>query len=177
MQKSIWIFGAIAGVICAVLEYLFFGGSGGSANVMFAAKISVLLICVAAGLILIKKLNGGIISIARTIMSGILISLVRAIVMIVAFGFLYYPNGEFYKPKTQEGWIQAEKKIAADNDIKPADKPMELDAVKEQIASLYKPKGYSLITIGGSLVSGLIISILMAAFIGKNTMYDEPSSS
>lgn len=174
MQKSIWIFGIIAGVICAVLEYIFFGGTGGSANVMFAAKIAVLLVCIVAGLILIRKLLGGVVSIARVIFSGLLISLVRAIVMVIAFGFLYYPSGDFYKNKTEESWIQAEKKVEQDENIKPADKPMELETIKEQIAGLYKPKGYTMITVGGSLVTGLIISILMAAFIGTNTMYAEP---
>ncbi|MDB4160881.1 DUF4199 domain-containing protein [Bacteroidia bacterium] len=175
MQKSIWIFGTIAGILCAVLEYLFFGGEGGNANVMFLAKIAILLICIVAGLILIRKLMGGVISIARTIMSGVLISLVRALVMVMAFGFLYYPNGSFYKAKTQEAWEQAEKKVAVDEKIRPADKPMELEVIKEQIAALYRPHGYTMITIGGSLISGLIIAILMAAFIGTNTMYNEPT--
>lgn len=173
MQKSIWIFGALAGVICAALEYVFFGGEGGSANVMFVAKIAVLLVAIASGLILIKKLIGGVISIARTVMSGMLIALVRSIAMVIAFGFLYYPDGAFYQNKTHEAWEQAERKIAADEKIKPADKTMELDIVKLQIAGLYEPKGYALITIGGSLITGLVVSILMAAFIGTNTMYNE----
>ena len=174
MQKSIWVFGIIAGILCAVLEYLFFGGEGGNANVMFLAKIAVLVICAAAGLILIRKLMGGVISIARTVMSGVLISLVRALVMVIAFGFLYYPSGAFYQAKTQEAWNQAENKVASDDKIKPADKPMELAVIREQIAALYQPTGYAMITIGGSLVSGLIVAILMAAFIGTNTMYNEP---
>lgn len=175
MQKSIWVFGIVAGAICAALEFFFFGGEGGNANVMFIAKIAVLFISIVAGIILIKKLVGGVVSIARVILSGVLIALVRAIVMVIAFGFLYYPNGDFYKAKTEQAWEQAEKKVAADENIKPADKPMELEIVKEQIAGLYKPKGYTIITIGGSLISGLIISILMAAFVGTNTMYNEPA--
>ena len=50
---------------------------------------------------------------------------------------------------------------------------MELDIIKGQIARQYEPAGYSLVTIGGSLVTGLVLSILMAAFIGKNMMYEE----
>jgi hypothetical protein len=38
---------------------------------------------------------------------------------------------------------------------------------------LYEPKGYSMITVGGSLVTGLVLSILVAAFIGTNMMYNE----
>ncbi len=58
--------------------------------------------------------------------------------MIIVFIFLYQPNGEFYQPRVQEAYAQAEKKVAADDKIKDADKPMELALIKEQIASLYK---------------------------------------
>jgi len=173
MQKSVWIFGIVAGLICAFLEYVFYMGTTGSANVMFATKTAVLSICIIAGLILIKKLSGGVISIARTILSGSLIALVRALVMVIAFGFLYVPNGDFYEHRKQEAWSQAEKAMEADDKTKPADKPMELEIIKEQIGALYEPKGYSMITVGGSLVTGLVLSILVAAFIGTNMMYNE----
>ena len=51
---------------------------------------------------------------------------------------------------------------------------MELKELKAQIAALYKPKGYTMITVGSSLITGLIISILTAALIGTNMMYNEP---
>ncbi|MGB1039050.1 MAG: DUF4199 domain-containing protein [Bacteroidia bacterium] len=173
MQKSIWIFGVLAGSICAGLEYMFFKSIGGSANIMYISKFAVLLICIVFGLILIRKLLGGTISIARTILSGVLIAAVRAIVMIAAFTFLYYPDGEFYKEKLEISYEQAAKKIESDDEIKDADKTMMLEETKVQIASQYKPTGYMLITIGMSVVSGFIISILMAAFIGTNMMYKE----
>ena len=97
--------------------------------------------------------------------------------MIIVFIFLYQPNGEFYQPRVQEAYVQAEKKVAEDDKIKDADKPMELALIKEQIASLYKVPGYSMITLGGSLVTGLVVSILMAAFIGTNMMYNEPNKA
>jgi tetrahydromethanopterin S-methyltransferase subunit F len=170
MQKSIWIFGIIAGIICAVLEYLFFKAVGSSANVMFVSKIAVFTVCLIFGLILAKKLQGGIIS---TILSGLLISLIRAGVMIIVFLYLYSPSGEFYQPRADEAFVVAAAKVDADELIKPADKEMELDIIKGQIARQYEPVGYSLVTIGGSLVTGLVLSILMAAFIGKNMMYEE----
>ncbi|MFT6111929.1 MAG: hypothetical protein ACJA19_000274 [Bacteroidia bacterium] len=172
-QKSLWIFGIVAGLFCATLEYLFFSTTGSSANTMFLTKIAILSVCVGAGLILLRKLSGGIISIARTVFSGLLISFIRAIVMIVAFILLYQPNGDFYQPRVEEAFIQAEKKVSADENIKDADKSMELDQIKIQIASLYKVPVYTLSTIGSSLVTGLIVSILMAAFIGTNMMYNE----
>ena len=173
MQKSIWIFGILAGLLCALLEFLFFRSSKSSAAAMYIGKIAVLVICVGAGLILSKKLLGGQISIARTLLSGVLISLIRAAIMIVVFLVLYAPNGAFYQAKVTESFEQASLKVQQDDNVKPADKPMELITVKEQIAAQYKPKGYIMICLGSSLVSGLIISILMAAFIGTNMMYKQ----
>jgi hypothetical protein len=173
MQKSIWIFGILAGVLCALLEFLFFKSTTSSAGVMYVTKLAVLIICVGAGLILTKKLLGGQISIARTLLSGVLISIIRAGIMIAAFLILYSPDGSFYQSKVNESYEQATLKIQQDENVKPADKPMELETVKQQIAGQYKPKGYIIICVGSSLVSGLIISILMAAFIGTNMMYNE----
>jgi cytochrome b subunit of formate dehydrogenase len=174
MQKSIWIFGILAGIICAVLEYLFFGSQDGSANVMFMAKIAVLVIFTISGLVLIRKLKGGIISISRTILSGLMIALIRAVVMIIAFGFLYYPNGEFYKFRSDQAIQVATNQMNANEAVKPADKEMKLEETIEQITFQYKPKGYSLIAVGSSIITGLIISILTAAIIGTNMMYNEP---
>jgi hypothetical protein len=173
MQKSIWIFGILAGLLCALLEFLFFKSVNASAAAMYVGKIAVLVICVGAGLVLAKKLLGGQISIARTLLSGVLISMVRAAIMIIAFLALYAPDGTFYQAKVNESFEQAALKVQQDENVKPADKPMELATVKDQIASQYKPMGYILICVGSSLVSGLIISILMAAFIGTNMMYKQ----
>ena len=173
MQKSIWIFGILAGLVGASLEYIFFKDTSFSANTMYLSKTLILVICVVFGLILVKKLLGGTISIARTILSGLLISLVRAAVMIIAFLALYSPNGEFYQEKVEQSFVQAEKKIAADDDIKPADKATILEETKNQIKSQFEPLGYSGLLIGESLIIGIVISILTAAFISKNMMYQE----
>jgi len=65
------------------------------------------------------------------------------------------------------------KKVQQDDEIKPADKAMELKEIKNQIAAQYKPAGYAMMSIGSSLVTGLIVSILMAAFIATNMMYKQ----
>ena len=173
MQKSSWIFGLLAGVLSAILEYLFFKSSESNANVMFLSKIIILTLCIILGLILEKKLLGGTISISRTLLTGGIISFIRAIVMIISFLVLYYPNGDFYQPKVEIAFEQATKKVQQDDDIKPADKAMELEEIKGQIAAQYKPAGYAMMSIGSSLVTGLIVSILMAAFIATNMMYKQ----
>ena len=173
MQKSSWIFGALAGILSATLEYLFFKSSESNANTMFLSKILILTLCIVLGLILAKKLLGGTISIARTILTGGVISIVRAIVMIIAFMVLYFPNGEFYQSKVEIAFEQAAKKVQQDDEIKPADKAMELKEIKNQISAQYKPAGYAMMSIGSSLVTGLIVSILMAAFIANNMMYKQ----
>jgi hypothetical protein len=173
MQKSSWVFGSLAGILSAILEYLFFKSSESNANTMFLSKILILTLCIVLGLILAKKLLGGKISIARTLLTGGVISFIRAIFMIIIFMVLYYPNGDFYQPKVEIAFDQAAKKVQQDDDIKPADKIMELNEIKNQIAAQYKPAGYAMMSIGSSLVTGLIISILMAAFIATNMMYKQ----
>lgn len=173
MQKSSWIFGILAGILSAILEYLFFKSPESNANTMFLSKILILTLCIVLGLILAKKLLGGTISIARTILTGGVISIVRAIVMIITFMLLYFPNGEFYQSKVEIAYEQAAKKVQQDDEIKPADKAMELEEIKSQIAAQYKPAGYAMMNIGSSLVTGLIVSILMAAFIASNMMYKQ----
>ena len=173
MQKSIWIFGIIAGAFGASLEYLFFKNTSFSANTMYLSKTLILAICIVFGLVLVKKLIGGTISIARTLLSGMLIAFIRSAVMIGSFLVLYYPSGEFYELKLQESYSQAEKKTAADEDILPADKESVLELTKQQIAGQFKPLGYSGLLIAESLIIGFIISILAAAFISKNMMYTE----
>ena len=99
--------------------------------------------------------------------------MVRAAIMIIAFLALYAPDGAFYQVKVNESFEQAALKVQQDDNVKPADKPMELKTVKQQISAQYKPMGYIMICLGSSLVSGLIISIFMAAFIGTNMMYKQ----
>ena len=66
---------------------------------------------------------------------------------------------------------QATLKVKQDENIKPPDKAMELEEIKGQIAAQYEPSGYAMMSIGSSLVTGLIVSILMASFIAKNMMF------
>ena len=172
MQRSIWVFGLLAGAICALLEYLFFKSANASGNVMYIAKFVVLIIFIAFGLIYLRKITGGTLSIARTLFSGIMIALVRALVMISAFTFFYYPNGDFYQEKLEISFEQAALKINSDSEIKPADKQMIIEETQSQIAHQYTPTGYMLVTIGMSLVTGFIFSIFMAALISTNLMYN-----
>jgi hypothetical protein len=172
MQKSIWIFGGIAGILSAVLEYLFYSNENFSPMTMYLAKGLVLIISVVFGLILIRKLLGGTISIGRTLLSGALISLVRAIVLIIAFLAFYYPNGDFYNSKIQDAIELAQDKVAKDEAIKEEDKKTELEITINDIERQFKPLSYSFMAIGQSLITGLIISILTAVFISKNMMLD-----
>ena len=98
MQKSIWILGVLAGLGCAFLEYLYFGSTSGDPRVMFLAKAVILAVFLIFGLILIRKLNGGVISLGRTILSGVLISLIRAVVMILVFLSLYISHIQTFHP-------------------------------------------------------------------------------
>jgi len=137
------------------------------------AKIVILAICVIAGLILSKKLVGGVISIASTLITGILISLVRAGVMIAAFSFLYYPNGDFYKSKIDDGVVTITASVDADNAVAPADKAMEVERISANWRNQMHPQGYAVTALLMSLVSGFFISILAAVFLSTNMMYKQ----
>ena len=73
MQKSVWIFGIIAGAFSAYMEYMYFSGSDVSLTATYISKILATIICVAFALVLLKKVLGEM-SIARTIFSGVLVA-------------------------------------------------------------------------------------------------------
>ncbi|PCJ67918.1 MAG: hypothetical protein COA58_01915 [Bacteroidetes bacterium] len=173
MQKSIWIFGILAGALCAVLEYLFIISVNAHSGINSFAKIAVLAICIIAGLVVTRKLLGGVISIARTLLTGILIALVRAAIMIVVFVFMYYPDGTFYEEKVQIGLEQVAASVDADESVKPADKEQEIERISANWVNQMKPQGYSVTAILMSIISGVFISILAAVFLSTNKMYQE----
>jgi hypothetical protein len=177
LQRPIWIFGGLAGVLCALLEFLFYSREPSSFQqsqfqVLYLIKIGILLICIIFGLVLIRKLRGGIISIGRTLMSGILISLVRSVIMIVAFLILYAPDGKFYEDHKDYALSLMEKKINEDKEIPAEEKLENIADAKATIINNFVPQGYSLYTLGASLITGLIFSVLMAAFISRNMMFE-----
>ena len=173
MQKSIWIFGGVAGMLSAYLEYLFYSSDRFHPMSMYLAKMLVLIICVAYGLILVRKLLGGVISVGRTLLTGSLIALVSAAVMITSFSVLYYPDGKFYENKKQESYALAKDKVYSDDQVKEEDKETELEITMQDIDAQFSPLGYARNVIGGNLITAIIFSILMAVFISKNMMYDD----
>lgn len=173
MQKSIWVFGVIAGIICALLEYLFILSSDAHSGINSLAKILVLAICVIAGLILTRKLLGGVISIARTLLTGVLIALVRAAVMIAVFTYFYYPNGDFYKTKVDQGVVTITASVEADKSVAPADKSTETERIAANWINQMQPRGYAVTAILMSIISGFFISIIAAVFLSTNMMYKE----
>lgn len=176
MQKVIWPFGIVAGLGSAFIEYLYFSNPNALPQQMgqyTILKIFVLLICLIFGLILIKKLNGNTISISRTLFSGVLMSVIRAFVMVLCFWYLYQPEGDFYKEKLNLAYRVATDKHQADTSITEEIRYERIEQAYEQIEFQYKPNGYAKIALLSSLASGFIISILMAAFIAKNQMYEK----
>ncbi|MBR9859683.1 DUF4199 domain-containing protein [bacterium] len=176
MQKPIWIFGGLAGILSALVEFLFYNSpptdmAQSQSQVMYLIKIAIMVVCLIFGLILIKKLQGGVISIGRTIFSGVMISIIRASIMVIAFLVLYNPIGEFYEPHKTQALEQAEITIQKNDEIE--EKEAAIKDAKETIDGLFKPGGYTLAAYGSSLATGIILSVLMAAFIAKNMMYQD----
>jgi hypothetical protein len=137
-------------------------------RMFWLAKMFVLFVTVVFGIIAVKKLSGGVISIARTLFTGGLISFIRAITMVIAFSILYYPDGEFYQKAKDISFEQMEKKVEA-GELERVD----LAGAKGRIESQLSLSGYSVSTLFGSLITGLVVSVLMAAFVATNKMYEE----
>ncbi|MFY0643395.1 MAG: DUF4199 domain-containing protein [Bacteroidia bacterium] len=173
MQKTIWLFGGIAGVLSALLEYLFYSGQNFNSQSLYLSKIILLAICVIFGLILIKKLLGGIISIGRTILSGIMISVVKSIIAIAVFLVLYAPSGEFYAKHVEQAKIESIKIINDNTTLEEGEKADKIVEAHSYIEGQFKPWGYSFSTLLEGLITSFVISVLMAAFIAKNMMYQD----
>lgn len=173
MQKPIWLFGGIAGVLCALLEYLFYSGQNFDSKSMYLVKIAILLICIIFGLILIRKLLGGTISIGRTILSGVLIATVKSVVTIIAFLALYAPHGEFYENHLSKAKKEAVEIISQDKEVAQQDKAAKIKEAEHFISGQFQPLGYSISTLIEGWVTGFVISVLMAAFIATNMMYKQ----
>ena len=176
MQKPIWIFGGLAGVIAALVEYLFYSQDPNTFDAtqsqgMMAIKMVSLIICIIFGLILLRKLNGGVISIGRTILSGVLMSVVRSVILIIAFTATWYPDGTFYDGHKAIAKEKTAEIIASNDDFTEEEKQEKIEEAEITLDKQYTPQGYSVVAFLGSLVTGLVISVLMAAFIAKNMMY------
>jgi hypothetical protein len=173
LKRPIWLFGLIAGILSAGYEYTFYISDSGDSKIMYLAKISIMVICVIFGLILIRKMLGGTISIGRTLLSGVSIGILRSLIMVAAFLVLYYPDGNFYKPYEQSALVQAEEIVMADEEIDADKKEAAIQEIKQRIVQVLKPKGYIVSTIIEGLVTSFVISILTAAFIATNMMYKD----
>ena len=173
MQRAIWLFGGVAGVLSATLEYLFYSGDNFNSQTLYLSKIILLAICVIFCIILVKKLKGGIISIGRTILSGLMVAVVKGIVCIAAFIVLYAPDGEFYERHAQEAMVEAERIINQETDLSTDEKVKKIAEAEHYLKKQFQPLGYSTSTLLESLVTAFVISVLMAAFVGTNMMYQQ----
>lgn len=144
-----------------------------NSKTFFLAKMAILVICVIFGLILIRKMIGGQISIGRTLMSGALIAVVKSVICAMVFLTLYLPSGAFYEPHKDKAIEQTKELVMANEEIPEADKESSIAKMSERIELNFKPAGYLMITTIESLITAFVISVLMAAFIGTNMMYKE----
>lgn len=174
VRKPIWLFGGIAGVSSAFLEYLFYsGGDSASPTTLYISKIAIGAICVIFGLILAKKLSGGIISIGSTILTGLSIEFVKGLILFASFALLSYPDGSFYQAHEDKAVAMAKELVMNNADIALEDKEANIIEAQDRARLAFTPMGYGIQAVGGSLVTGLVISVLMAAFIATNMMFKD----
>ncbi|MFT7590895.1 MAG: hypothetical protein ACI9UJ_000813 [bacterium] len=161
MSKYYLIFGGIAGIASATLEYLLYGGYLGfdkMGGVLFG-KILALIGCIVFAVVLIKKLQGGI-SFIRTSFSGLMIAVVCSAFSGIGYSIMAYPDGSFFdeaKAYSFEAWKEGNK-----------DKPEELariDEAREQINSKFSLKYHTFLELGMYLVIGAVFTAFFAGFI------------
>ncbi|MBO6516695.1 MAG: DUF4199 domain-containing protein [Bacteroidia bacterium] len=162
MSKYYLIFGGIAGISSAILEYLLFSGKLGfdkMGGVLFG-KVLGLIICIVFAVILIKKLNNGI-SFMRTSFSGLMIALICSAVSGIGYSYMYYPDGAFFndaKEYTFEYWKEANK-----------DDPKELARAEEQredIERTYSLRYHTILDLGTFMTIGLVFTAFLAGIVG-----------
>jgi hypothetical protein len=179
MNKFIWIFGAISGILGSIAEYLVYGDilpyeSFGAIRLF---KIFLLVICVVFAVVAIKKINGQI-SLARTLLVSILVSLVRSIFLIGGFLLMYYPNGERFEPGKKIAMEMSIKRIK-DEQIEAQKSPLTKDKkvnIKEKIEdqrnaidNQFSITGYPVFSIMGSVVTAVFAGVFLGLIVANKS--------
>jgi hypothetical protein len=161
MSKYYLIFGGIAGIVSASLEYFIYGGYLGfdkMGGVLFG-KILALIGCIVFAVVLIKKLNGGI-SFIRTSFSGLMIALVCSAVSGIGYSAMHYPDGSFFneaKTYAYEVW-----------ETRNAENPEEMarkEDFKEHLNNKFSLKYHTMLELGMYLAIGVVFTAFFAGFI------------
>jgi hypothetical protein len=165
MNKYIWLFGGISGVLASLSEYLIFSGNlayDGFRGV-WLFKMLVLIFSIVFAVIALKKINGGI-SLARTMFVSVLISLVRSAVLIGGFLIMFYPKGEFYQPVKEYSYTMAKKEHQED-------KKFNFEKTKAEIDEQFSLAGYPKYAILGSLLTAAVVGVFLGLIVaGKPKM-------
>jgi len=161
MVKYYWIFGSIAGLTSALLEYLIFSGTMGFDKSMgvLLGKYLALLVCILFAILLIKKLRGRI-SFLRTTFSGLMIALICSAFSGIGYSFMHYPDGKFFDA-AKEYNLQQWKNHYADQ----PDELVKIEEVKEDIEHKFKMKTHTFFDLTGYVIAGLLFATLISAFV------------
>ena len=165
MVKYYWIFGSIAGITSAALEYLIYGGFVGyemSGGVLLGKFLSLLL-CIIFAAVLIKKLQGRI-SFLRTTFTGLMIALICSAVSGIGFSYMHYPDGHFFDD-AKAYHLQTWKDHFADQPEELA----KIEDVKAQIDEKFTMKNHTFFELTGFVVAGLFFAALLSAFIADRS--------
>lgn len=165
MNKFIWIFGAISGILGSVAEYMVYGNymPYDSFVGIRLFKIFILVICIVFAVIALKKLNGQI-SLARTLLTSILVSLVRSIFLIGGFLLMHYPNGEIFEPVKAYAF---EKVVAM---MEEEDRtPKNLAEKKLEIADQFSLTGYPKYGLMGSAVTAVFVGVFLGLIVANKS--------
>jgi hypothetical protein len=169
MNKFIWIFGAISGILGSIAEYLVYGNylSYDSFGAIRLFKIFLLVICIVFAVIAIKKLNGQI-SLARTLLTSILVSLVRSIFLIGGFLLMYYPKGEIFEPVKSYAFEKSIEMMQKEDRT-----PKNLSIKKIEIADQFSLTGYPKYGLMGSVVTAVFAGVFLGLIVANKLKNNE----
>ncbi len=166
MNKYIWIFGGISGLLASVSEYLVYSGvlSFDDFGGVRLFKLLTLVICIVFAGILYKKMQGGV-SLARVMFISVLVSLVRSAVLCGGFLLMYWPDGERFEPARKYAY---EKSLEM---MKEEDKTISgKQKKKAEIEAQFSLVGYPKFALAGGFFVAVFTGVFLGLIIAKRNI-------
>lgn len=162
MSKYYLIFGGIAGITSATLEYLLYNGTFGYDKIggVLFGKILALLGCIVFAVILIKKLHGGI-SFLRTSFSGLMIAIVCSAFSGIGYSMMYHAKDGTFFDDVKDYRLELWKEQNKDNPEELA----QIEDMKIQIEQAFSLKYHTYLELAGFLAIGTVFTAFFAGII------------
>jgi hypothetical protein len=166
MTKYYLLFGFIAGGLGTLSDYLLFSGAIPFSNsgVVLITKLFILLLCIIFSSILIKKMQGSI-SFLRTTFGGLMVALLCTAINLAGYAYMAYPDYSFFENVMEYSQAVRKEQYEELPDTLPDKKKIEDMDFEEETRAFFRVENMAKFLILGYVAAGLIISVLLSAFI------------